>query len=147
MILAFQLSDLITVPFGWLLGQLYNLTGNYGVAMILFAFTTLLGNFYYCDNLVIYLMGKEPSKAFMTGFRVLGAVVIFIGAGLSMGVVWDLADVLMGIMAIINIPVIIILGNAAIKALDDYAAQKKEGKNPTFKASAVGLEGKVDYWN
>ena len=37
MILAFQISDLITVPFGWLLGQLYNLTSNYGVAMILFA--------------------------------------------------------------------------------------------------------------
>ena len=37
MILNFQLSDLVTVPFGWLLGQLYNLTNNYGVAMILFA--------------------------------------------------------------------------------------------------------------
>ena len=37
MFLAFKLSDLITVPFGWLLGQLYNLTSNYGVAMILFA--------------------------------------------------------------------------------------------------------------
>ena len=37
MILAFQLSDLVTVPFGWLLGQLYALTTNYGVAMILFA--------------------------------------------------------------------------------------------------------------
>ena len=37
MLLAFQLSDIITVPFGWLLGQLYNLTSNYGVAMIIFA--------------------------------------------------------------------------------------------------------------
>lgn len=37
MFLAFQLSDLVTVPFGWLLGQLYNLTNNYGVAMIIFA--------------------------------------------------------------------------------------------------------------
>ena len=37
MFLAFKLSDLITVPFGWLLGQLYDLTSNYGVAMILFA--------------------------------------------------------------------------------------------------------------
>ena len=37
MILAFQLSDLITVPFGWLLGVLYDLTSNYGVAIILFA--------------------------------------------------------------------------------------------------------------
>ena len=37
MILAFKLSNLITVPFGWILGQLYHLTSNYGVAMILFA--------------------------------------------------------------------------------------------------------------
>ncbi|MEE0109698.1 MAG: YidC/Oxa1 family membrane protein insertase [Oscillospiraceae bacterium] len=37
MFLAFQLSDIITVPFGWLLAQLYNLTNNYGVAMIIFA--------------------------------------------------------------------------------------------------------------
>ncbi len=37
MILAFQLSDLVTVPFGWLLGVLYDLTSNYGFAMILFA--------------------------------------------------------------------------------------------------------------
>ena len=37
MMLAFQLSDLVTVPFGWLLGILYQFTTNYGVAMILFA--------------------------------------------------------------------------------------------------------------
>lgn len=38
MFLAFKLSDLVTVPFGWLLNQLYGLLGNYGLAMILFAF-------------------------------------------------------------------------------------------------------------
>ena len=37
MYLAFQLGDLIRVPFGWLLGFLYDLTSNYGVAMIIFA--------------------------------------------------------------------------------------------------------------
>ena len=37
MFLAFQLSDLVTVPFGWLLAQLYHLTTNYGAAMIIFA--------------------------------------------------------------------------------------------------------------
>ena len=36
MFLAFKLSNLITVPFGWLLGQLYNLFQNYGIAMIVF---------------------------------------------------------------------------------------------------------------
>ena len=37
MFLAFQLGDLIRVPFGWLLGFLYDLTSNYGFAMIIFA--------------------------------------------------------------------------------------------------------------
>ena len=37
MFLAFKLRDLITVPFGWLMGWLYQVTGNYGVSMILFA--------------------------------------------------------------------------------------------------------------
>lgn len=37
MFLTFKLSDLITVPFGWVLGQLYGLTGNYGVSLVLFA--------------------------------------------------------------------------------------------------------------
>lgn len=116
------------------------------VSMILFAFTTLLGNFYYVENLIIYIMKRVPSKTFMTAFRVLGAVVIFIGAGLDMGLVWDIADVLMGIMAIINIPVIIILAKPALIALEDYAKQKKTGKNPVFKAETVGLKGKTDYW-
>ena len=31
------MTKIITVPFGWLLGQLYHLTGNYGIAMIIFA--------------------------------------------------------------------------------------------------------------
>ena len=117
------------------------------VAMVLFAFTTLLGNFYYVDNLLIYLNHKkEPSKQFMFWFRIAASVVIFVGALMSMGTVWDLADVLMGIMAIINLPVICVAGGTALKALDDYSKQKKEGKDPEFKAASVGLEGKVDFW-
>ena len=37
MFLAFQLADIIRVPFGWLLGVLYDLTSNYGAAIIIFA--------------------------------------------------------------------------------------------------------------
>ena len=117
------------------------------ISMTLFAFTTLLGNFYYVDNLLIYIMKKIPSKQFMFWFRIVGAVIILIGAVLSMGLVWDIADVLMGIMAMINVPVICIMGAPAVKALADYTAQKKAGKDPVFKAKTVGLEGKTDYWN
>lgn len=117
------------------------------VAMILFAFTTLIGNLYYVDNCLNYIMGKVPSKAFMTVYRIIAAVVIFTGAGLSIGLVWDLADVLMGFMAIINLPVIVILGGTALAALNDYVRQKKEGRNPEFKASSIGLKDKTEYWN
>ena len=115
--------------------------------MVLFAFTTLLGNCYYVDNLLIYILKKIPSQTFMVGFRIVASVLIFVGAGMSMGLVWDLADVLMGVMAIINIPVIFILSGPAIRALADYTAQRREGKNPVFKAASVGLKEKTDYWN
>lgn len=117
------------------------------VSMVLFAFTTLLGNFYYVDNLLIYIMKKVPSKPFMMGFRIVASLIIFVGAGLSMGLVWNIADVLMGIMAIINIPVIFLLGGPALRALEDYVRQKKEGKKPVFKAANIDLKEKTDYWN
>ena len=37
MFLAFKLSDIVTVPFGWLMNLLYDVTANYGIAMIIFA--------------------------------------------------------------------------------------------------------------
>ena len=117
------------------------------VSMVLFAFTTLLGNFYYVDNLLIYLLKRIPSKKFMFRFRICASLIIFVGAVLSLDLVWNLADVLMGVMAIINIPSILLMHKSSIKCLDDYCAQKKAGKNPVFKASTIGLENKVDFWN
>ena len=67
------------------------------VAMVFFAFTTLLGNCFYCDNLLIYIHKKQPEKAFMKGFRLVSALVIFLGAGMEMSLLWDLFDVLMGV--------------------------------------------------
>ena len=117
------------------------------VSMVLFAFTTLLGNFFYVDKCLAYVMKRMPGKTFMTIFRLCAAIVIFIGAGLSMGLVWDLADVLMGIMAIINLPVICLLGGPAVAALNDYTAQQREGVKPVFKAANIGLKEKTDFWN
>lgn len=117
------------------------------VSMVLFAFTTLLGNLYYVDNCLAYLLGHVPSKSFMTVYRIIASALIFIGAGLNMGLLWDFADVVMGCMAIINLPVICILGKTALNALADYDRQRKEGKNPVFKASDIGIDAELDYWN
>ena len=56
MFLAFKLRDLITVPFGWLMGQLYQITGNYGVAMILFA---------VCVQMVLLPITAKSKKSMM----------------------------------------------------------------------------------
>lgn len=116
------------------------------VAMILFAFTTLLGNLYYVDKCIIFIMGKVPSKAFMRVYYVIASLVIFVGAGLSADLLWNIADVTMGGMTIINMPVILILSKYAFRALKDYDNQRKEGVTPVFKSKNIGLPHDVDYW-
>ena len=116
------------------------------VAMILFAFTTLLGNLYYVDKCIIFIMGKIPSKKFMRVYYVIASLVIFVGAGLSADLLWNIADITMGGMTIINMPVILFLGKYAFRALKDYDKQRKQGKTPVFKAKNIGLPHDVDYW-
>lgn len=116
------------------------------VAMILFAFTTLLGNLYYVDQGIAFINGKVPGKKFTAFYRIVASALILLGAGLNAGLLWNISDVLMGAMTIINIPVIIILGKYALRTLKDYEKQKKEGKEPVFKAKNIDLPHEVDYW-
>lgn len=135
----------------WVQAALQESLGTFGpvfitVSMVLFAFTTLLGNCFYCDNLLTYIHKKQPGKRFMAGFRVVCALVVFVGAGMEMSMLWNISDVLMGVMAIINIPVILILSNTAMKALKDYERQLKMGMNPVFKSKDIGMKEKLDCW-
>ena len=117
------------------------------VAMLLFGFTTLLGNLYYVDKTVNYLLGKEPTKAFRNFTYVIFSLVIFVGAGLSADLLWGIADITMGGMTLINMPVIIYLGKYAIRALKDYEKQMKAGGEITFKTKDIDLPHETDYWN
>ena len=115
--------------------------------MILFAFTTLLGNLFYVDNAIFFILGKVPGKKFMTVYHIIASVVIFVGAILSADLLWNIADVTMGAMTLINIPVIVILGKYAFRALKDYEKQRKQGiDEPVFHAKDIDLPYDVDYW-
>jgi AGCS family alanine or glycine:cation symporter len=118
------------------------------VALVLFAFTTLIGNLYYVDNALIYLNRKrQPSKFFMNVFHILCALVILIGAVIPMNAAWAMADITMGGMTLINLPCCMLLGKVAINALKDYEAQKKDGKNPVFYGRNIGLsDDELDFW-
>ena len=117
------------------------------VAMVLFAFTTLLGNLFYVDKAINYLLGKEPTKLVRNICYVVASLIIFVGAGLSADMLWNIADVLMGGMTIINIPVILYLGKYAYRALRDYERKCKDGLKMTFCKKDIGLADETDYWN
>ena len=116
------------------------------VSMMLFAFTTLLGNLFYVDKCWGHIAGREPSKNFKQIYYIIASLIIFVGAGLSADFLWNVADITMGLMTLINMPVIIILSKYAVAAIKDYELQRKQGKNPVFYAKNINLPHDVDYW-
>ncbi len=116
------------------------------VAMSLFAFTTLIGNYSYCEGCLRFILNKDISKTGLYIFRILSTALVFVGAIANASTVWNLADMTQGFMVIVNVPVILILMKPALDCLDDYCKQKKEGKNPEFIAADIGIEQDLDYW-
>ena len=117
------------------------------VAMCLFAFTTLIGNYSYCEGCLDFIANKKVEGAGLKLFRIVATILIFVGTIASAGMVWNIADMLQGFMVVINVPVIIILMKPAMAALEDYIAQKKAGKDPHFVAKEVGLDdSQMDFW-
>ena len=116
-------------------------------AMILFAFTTLLGNLYYVDKSLNHILGRVPGKMFMSVYYIIASLVILVGSVLNADLLWGIADITMGLMALINMPVIFYLSKYAMRALKDYNHKRKSGLPETFKASDIDLPHEVDYWN
>ena len=116
------------------------------VALFLFAFTTLLGNFYYAETGLSYLCREAPARGLKYLQRGIATAVVVLGAVMQLNTVWNTADVLMGLMAIINIPVLIYLLKPALRCLQDYTRQKREGNDPVFRARDIDLKEKTDFW-
>lgn len=116
------------------------------VSMVLFAFTTLLGNLFYVDKGISYMLGKVPGKATQNIVHVVAAGLIFLGAGLSADFLWNIADLFMGAMTLINMTTLFVLGKYAIRTLKDYTRQHKDGMEPVFHADDIQLPHDVDYW-
>ncbi len=117
------------------------------VAMVLFAFTTLIGNLYYVDQCIFFILKKVPGKLFKNIYYILASLIILLGTRLDAGLLWNIAEITMGAMTLINIPTIFYLSKYAVRAIDDYDKQRKDGKIPVFKAESIGLPHKVDYWH
>ena len=115
-------------------------------AMVLFAFTTLIGNFFYVENCIAYICGRKPGRKFLAVIRITGGLLIFAGAGLKMDIAWGIADISQCVLAFINIPVCVIIGSAAYRALEDYIALRKKGAEPKYNAQRCGITQETDFW-
>ena len=112
------------------------------VIVCLFAFTSIIGNYFYAEANILFI---TKNKMVMTAFRVAAALMVFVGAGNSLDVAWSLADITMGLEAVVNIIAILLLGKIAFSALDDYESQMAKGLDPVFHESNIGLSD-TDVW-
>lgn len=111
--------------------------------IFMFAFSSVIGNYYYGETNIGFI---KESKLAINIYRVLVVAFVYFGAVAKVQLVWDLADVFMGVMAFINLIAILMLWKVAKKVLDNYLAQKKAGKDPVFYADEVDGLGETDCW-
>ena len=119
--------------------------GEWGIHFITFsifafAFSSLIGNYFYAESNILFI---KNNKLLLNVFRVTCVVAVFLGAQADFSLVWNLADITMGLMAVVNIIAIFLLGNVAIKVLKNYEKKKKSGADPVFYEDEVGLTGTV----
>lgn len=100
--------------------------GNIAVAIAIFffAFSSVLGNYYYGEANVLYLTKKTWV---LNTYRVIVAAMVLFGSVASLSTVWNLADLFMGLMTICNLIAITLLGKYVFRLLEDYRAQKRQG--------------------
>lgn len=115
------------------------------VAIFFFAFSSILGNYYYGEANVRY---PTQRKWVVNVYRILVGCMVMFGALATLDLVWSLADITMGLMALCNLVAISLLGKYAFKLLEDYRAQKQAGiKDPVFtKDRMKEIEADLEYW-
>ncbi|MFI5499747.1 alanine/glycine:cation symporter family protein [Nocardia asteroides] len=97
--------------------------------VFMLAFSSMIGNFYYGRANIEFITDRPQV---LTAFRWLVLVAVFAGALGSVGLIWNLADVFMGVMALVNLAAILPLGVVAFRLLADYRAQRAAGADPVY---------------
>lgn len=111
------------------------LVGSWGasfvaIVMIMFAFTSIVANYVYAENNLIFLRCNKPWAIWL--LRIGTLLMVVIGSQLSLPVVWQMADVIMALMAITNLSAILLLSPVVRIIARDYLRQRKLGVTPVF---------------
>lgn len=121
--------------------------GGYFIAccILMFAFSSIIGNYSYCETNLFFITKK---KSVLQTYRIAVVIMVLFGSIAGLDLVWNLADLFMAVMTIINLVAIAFLGHIAVKALQNYNKQKRAGiKSPVFKSSDFPeLDNEVTEW-
>ncbi len=103
------------------------------IALFFFAFTTIVGNYSYAENNLLYLGGGRIGLLVL---RLVTLAVVAWGVYSKVQIVWNAADASMAIMSTINLAAILMLSGVVVKLTRDYDAQLRAGRSPEFDIEA-----------
>lgn len=98
------------------------------IAILLFAFSTVLGWSFYGTKSFEYLFGTRATII----YKVIFILFIVVGATMNLGLAWDIADTLNGLMAIPNLIGVIALSGVVVKITKNYTARKIKKSDPSL---------------
>lgn len=125
----------------------FSMFGEWGIhivtiALMLFAFTTLLGNYFYAEQNLKFI---TENRIVLLLFRIAALVIIFIGTHVGFEMAWNMTDILMALVAIVNILAVFALRRPIIAALQNYDRARETTDEPVFRAKDIGLTN-TDCW-
>ncbi len=111
-------------------------------AITLFAFTSVVANYAYAEsNLHLFKLDNKIGRGIYT-FLYLSMMMW--GASATLKEVWDLADIALGLMTVVNVIAIIILTPTILAVTADYNKQRAQNAEPEFNANKVNVQGKTE---
>jgi AGCS family alanine or glycine:cation symporter len=113
------------------------------IVVFLLAFSSILGNYYYGESNIEFI---TTSRRVLTGYRIFAVLAVGAGALLSVDVVWNFADGVMGLMALTNLIAIGLLSGIAFRLLKDYTQQRREGLDPVFTRDRLPDVDGIEVW-
>lgn len=120
--------------------------GFVALALLFFAFTTIMAYYYMAETNLSYLDKKNRNKWAIWALRLLILGATFYGTIKTAEVAWTLGDIGVGAMAWLNLIAIFLLRKPALKAFRDYNQQRKAGKDPVFRPKELGIKN-APFWD
>jgi AGCS family alanine or glycine:cation symporter len=96
------------------------------IAILLFAFSTVLGWSFYGTKALEYLLGTKATAV----YKVIFVLFIIVGCTMNLSLAWDIADTFNGLMAIPNLIGVLVLSNVVVKITRNYIGRRIKKDKP-----------------